>query len=145
MITEDYVSSEIAKLLKEKGFDEGCIYVYRRDGSEDIWNADKEDIACQKPTLQMAVKWLREEHNLAITTLFTVDGWRSYVSRIRTNIYGFVVDSIDGIDEGNIPNCDTWEEAREAAIKYCLENLMETESNLSYEDLCEKYEKEDEY
>ena len=38
MITEDYVSFETAKLLKEKGFDEPCVYVYRHDGSEDIWD-----------------------------------------------------------------------------------------------------------
>lgn len=53
-IKEDYVSFETAKLLKEKGFDEPC--VYRHDGSEDIWDVDKEDIACNKPTLQMAMK-----------------------------------------------------------------------------------------
>ena len=28
MITEDYVSFETAKLLKEKGFDEPCQYFY---------------------------------------------------------------------------------------------------------------------
>ncbi len=124
MITENYVSFETAKLLKEKGFDEECIYVYRYDGSEDIWDADKEDITCQKPTLQMAMKWLREVHNLAIIPFIMINGWRSRVSRIKMNSDGFIVDVIAGIDNSNIPDCDTYEEACEAAINYCLENLI---------------------
>lgn len=119
MVTEDYVSFETAKLLKEKKFDEPCIYVYCHDGSEDIWDADKEDVACQKPTLQMAMKWLRKVHgiypDIAVeelddnTTFFRVDGiylkqkkmWDKYNNLFKT-----------------------YEEACEAAIKYCLENLI---------------------
>lgn len=70
------------------------------------------------------MKWLRREHNLAISTSVTVDGWHSYVSRIKLDSEGFVVDVIDGIDGGNIPNRDTYEDACETAIKYCLENLI---------------------
>ena len=32
MITEDYVSYEVAKLLKEKGFDEPCECAYSEEG-----------------------------------------------------------------------------------------------------------------
>ena len=32
MNKEDYVSLEVAKLLKEKGFDEDCMAFYTRDG-----------------------------------------------------------------------------------------------------------------
>ena len=32
MITEDYVSFETAKLLKEKGFNEGCSTTYTPNG-----------------------------------------------------------------------------------------------------------------
>ena len=114
MITEDYVSFETAKLLKEKGFDiDECEVHY------DPLDHTQYDI-----TLQMAMKWLMEGHNLAITTFVTVDGWRSGVSQIKMNSDGFIVDVIDGIDDGNIPNCDTRQEACEAAIKYCLENLI---------------------
>ena len=54
---------------------------------------------------------------------YEVDGWRSGVSRIKFNGEGFIVDIIDGIDDGNIPNRGTYEEACEEAIKYCL-NLI---------------------
>ena len=113
MITEDYVSFETAKLLKEKGFDEPCIYVYRHDGSEDIWDADKEDIACQKPTLQMAMKWLREKHNIFVRII------QSHIDTCTYEIYW---------NHGDFRQprtyYDTYEEACEIAIKYCLEHLI---------------------
>ena len=118
MITEDYVSFETAKLLKEKGFDEPCVYVYRHDCSEDIWDADKEDIACQKPTLQMAMKWLRESHNINIDI---VPIW----NQKRFEYQVFVV------TPENAKHCYIddklylgYEEACEMAIKYCLKNLI---------------------
>ena len=79
MITEDYVSFETAKLLKEKGFDETCrafwkvwdnhtticdcspshLFEYCHNSMLEQYNDDEElNIAC--PTLQMAMKWLRE-------------------------------------------------------------------------------------
>ena len=128
MITEDYVSFETAKLLKEKGFDIPTERFYNehiswRAASAYNWNDEGgEDCSC--PTLQMAIKWLREEYNLAIAIYLKTDGWHSGVSQIKFNGEGFIVDIIDGIDDGNIPNCDTYEEAAEAAIKYCLENKL---------------------
>ena len=153
MITEDYVSFEIARLLKEKGFDGECrafwkdwkgeirlcscnnahMFEYCHNSMLERYN-DAEETNIAAPTLQMAMKWLREEHNLVITILpilsridhstAMMNGWRSDVSRIKLSIYGSIVDVVDGIDGGNIPNCDTYEQACEAAIKYCLENLI---------------------
>lgn len=124
MITEDYVNFEIAKLLKEKGFDEECIYVYRHDGSEDIWDADKEDIACQKPTLQMVMKWLREVYHYYIQVM--LDSWAcgghlGYYVVIQKTDSDFEMMLQDAVDEVFY---QTYEEACEAAIKYCLENLI---------------------
>lgn len=123
MITEDYVSFEVAKLLKEKGFDESCIYVYRHDGSQDTWDADKENIACQKPTLQMVMKWLREEKHYYIQVM--LDGW---VLGFYLGYY-VVIQKTDSDFEMMLSDvCEevfykTYEEACEAAIKYCL-NLI---------------------
>jgi len=119
MITEDYVSFETAKILKEKGFDEECIYVYRHDGSEDIWDADEEDIACQKPTLQMAMKWLREIHDIDIVvTLHRPDNTKWYLWDAYTDSDVHYSKFINGYAYRKN------EEACEAAIKYCLENLI---------------------
>ena len=120
-ITEDYVSFEVAKLLKDKRFDEHCIYVYLHNGDTDIWDADKEDIECTKPTLQMAMKWLREVHNIHIIVNPYTDTEGQHWSFIfDTYAYGcwqelgvYITDS-----------WDSYEEAVEAAIKYCLEKLI---------------------
>lgn len=120
-ITEDYVSFEIAKLLKEKGFNEGCRqYWYRGNlifSRSEIWNRELdnyEDEGWTAPTLQMAMKWLREVHKIFISIQQHMD--MSYVWYIYK----------DGAPKG----CDreshnnTYEQACEAAIKYCLENLI---------------------
>lgn len=51
MVTEDYCSFEVSKLLKEKGF------------NNDYPKGDCTQYAC---TLQMAMKWLREEKDIFI-------------------------------------------------------------------------------
>jgi hypothetical protein len=121
MIKEDYVSFEVAKLLKEKGFDEECIYVYRHDGSEDIWDADKEDIECQKPTLQMAMKWLRKKKIVIIPV--------PYSFTLDDEVYQWVYSiwcgdnlEIDADFEDDL--FDSYEEACEDAMKYALENFI---------------------
>lgn len=73
MITEDYVSFKTAKLLKEKGFDELSIIFYSLDGNGEITLFDDEPLrnseidGYAKVTLQMAMKWLREKHNIIIS------------------------------------------------------------------------------
>ena len=124
MITEDYVSFETAKLLKEKGFDGECIGYY--------WDMDKtfgihyellsysdgnlRNELILAPTLQMAMKWLREVHNL----------WCE-ISWEGKGLWCMEVFSL--IDEEFMPGSivheiKSYEEACEAAIKYCLENLI---------------------
>jgi len=78
MITEDYVSFETAKLLKEKGFPQDpdtCNTVYKYNGefcinAKSFWNPFAFGILnrqyCMAPTLQMAIKWLRKIHNISI-------------------------------------------------------------------------------
>ena len=137
MITEDYVSFETAKLLKEKGFDEDCRYFYdykkpksgylsnKRYG-ENIHNSNdyegRELAVC--PTLQMAMKWLREVHNLVIEPYRTACGYLYTISSIP---YGSTkydnCEAYDGDDEDS-GQWSTWEKACEDGIKYCLEKLI---------------------
>ena len=139
MITEDYVSFEIAKLLKEKGFGGDCfsMYVISKPHSG-IGNPNEAKIAphgrdshyyegyeyqCEAPTLQMVMKWLREKHNLFIfisTWLRHKDGTVQYYYEIRNlNDKDF-----ETIAESTIIEFDSPEKTCEAAIKYCLENLI---------------------
>lgn len=117
MITEDYVSFETAKLLKEKGFDWDCQYCYiDEDGSEkeQLEVPTGYDAEIDSPTLQMAMKWLREVHNLFIEIY--VDTADMYYD---ASIYG-----LNNERKKKVKEFPTYEQATEAAIKYCLENLI---------------------
>lgn len=132
MITEDYVSLEVAKLLREKEFNEICEYEYgvpKVDGEyvlqrffKPIKNSDLIDEAYTAPTLAVAMKWLREVHNYHIC--ISID---SYVKPYNNEYYFFIRRRKDKFEE--ISPCEqvffkTYEEAAEVAIKYCLEKLI---------------------
>ena len=121
MIKENYVSFEIAKLLKEKGFDEPCLMCYNSDKKLDNYGhynsyKNSDVFSLTAPTLQMAMKWLREIHNIHIT----IYPYGEYsCNNYQFDVYkdnNFVVSK----DDGYI----TYEQACEAAIKYCLTNLI---------------------
>lgn len=132
MITENYVSFEVAKLLKEKGFDARCRYYYIQTGemfeidarfhtvltTQELLNlqivGEKEE-RCVAPTLQMAMKWLRKVHKIFIEPKMSKN----------TFLWGYRVSVSNGSTvclHANIFN--ECEEACEEAIKYCLENLI---------------------
>lgn len=122
-ITEDYVSFETAKLLKEKGFDELCYQKYDSDGELSFnhvgyVNSEKscDDFYALAPTLQMAMKWLREIHNLYIDIRININN-----SLYSFKIYSVGISGARAFTEYKIK---LYEEACEAGIKYCLENLI---------------------
>ena len=104
MIKEDYVSFEVAKLLKEKGFDEMVSSFYPPG-----------DI--QRPTHQMAMKWLREIYDIFIVIRrgLTGTGW-VYSHEIYKDSQCWYA--------RHGASYDTYEEAVEVALKYSLENLI---------------------
>ena len=152
MITEDYVSFETAKLLKEKGFDEPCYQCYvlidkfvetsyyefavnsklikferlyadeqpliNSKGFRDFINNKDKSRVFAAPTLQMAMKWLREEHNIFISIIFC-----TYPSLNKVT-WTPEITTFDSVFPESAIEYDTYEEAGEAAIKYCLENLL---------------------
>lgn len=123
MITEDYVSFETAKLLKEKGFDVYVSSFYDNEGNfsrkEADWNWNIGS-RYSAPTLQMAMKWFREVYKLYIVV-------RPYV----TEEGFFSLFDVKSVKEKEIivnlrtkTGFTTYEESCEAAIKYCLKNLI---------------------
>ena len=144
MIEEAYVSFETAKLLKEKGFDVPCLsyYEYFRSNvtmyqgyvpelSDSCTNHNDRgnyDIY-SRPTQQMAMRWLREVHNLFLGVGFGADAKGEFL--YMADIYNLKNDAIDGIykpiveaDDYLLNNPKSYEEACEAGIKYCLEYLI---------------------
>ncbi len=134
-ITEDYVSFEIAKLLKEKGFDAQCRAAYTNYGQlfttqiqqyiTNIVSSKGYQWECVAPTLQMAMKWLREVHHMIIMLQpLSFNIIKDYLCENWT--YSLWAD--DNLEIGepydNQTSYPSYEEACEAAIKYCLENLI---------------------
>ena len=128
MITEDYVSFETAKLLKEKGFSEECHYAYHYYTHRPFYHRKMNDFNggeyqglkyewYSAPTLQMAMKWLRDKHDIFIE--ISVD------EMPKDNGYQWAL--YHNSTKEIMPYADwekTYEEACEAAIKYCLEKLI---------------------
>ena len=141
-ITEDYVSFETAKLLKEKGFTEACDKKYFGDdcsgpsyirehwedggGVSPMSNSDLDDGSkyadISAPTLQMTMKWLREKHNIVVEP-FIREGaeyvW--FIHRIETMFNKKYLVFCWGSKNTKY---ERYEQACEAAINYCLKNLI---------------------
>lgn len=140
-ITEDYVSFETAKLLKQKGFPQKYdVYhsmVYNEKDYEDEYEVQRmvlqtrlvkagtlssypvgvPEPKCYCPTLQVAMKWLRKKYNIHIEPRYFP----------MPNIYRYVIIrspfTIENIDS-HPQYFNSYEEAVEAALKYCLEHLI---------------------
>ena len=145
MIKERYCSFEVAKLLKEKGFDETCYACYEYFSSSvtmysgwpfeykgEVVNNSKDRIKC--PTHQMAMDWLREIHKL----LISVDA-RPVYGKVETekgrNTCGLLYwhyiasgewldDRYNAFEKAFAVSANTYEEAVEAALKFSLTELI---------------------
>lgn len=154
MITEDYVSFEIAKLLKEKGFDKAVLITdwwydaegqAHKRGNYSYGGApfyDKET-CFNCPTLQMAIKWLNDVHHILVVSdyeyEFTDTSWYFKVYRLGDNgkpervpVKGVSYDDSGEHEhivgyrdyERSYKDYTTREEAEEGGIRYVLENLI---------------------
>lgn len=128
---EDYVSYEVAKLLKEKGFDWECNQIYFSDnpsiylGYKNI-NHNEDVTTISAPTHQMAMRWLREVHKIIIS--FNASFFNSIEQHFDWNIR---INSLKYLDDKEHfdpiyinTKSEVFEEAVEDAIKYCLTNLF---------------------
>lgn len=123
MIKEAYCSFEVAKLLKEKGFNEPCRAVYEEEILRintlcDYHNSELSSYVCA-PTLQMAMNWLREKGiECVVIPIWNTLG-KQYRSYVLSDLGDRYKDNYDSYSD-NI----SYKEAVEAALKYCLENLI---------------------
>ena len=125
---EYYVSLEVAKLLKEAGFDWSCRGYYDRQTLRFnfIWdhNGKGASTQCSAPTLAVAQKWLREEKGMdVIIYVFggSPDKTYTYEANTWTTWKNDMV-----VDKEYIGNSyTTYEGAQEAGIKKALEIILE--------------------
>lgn len=134
MITEDYVSFETAKLLKEKGFNGQCRAAYTNYGKLFTTQIQQyvTNVLCSKgtlwectaPTHQMAMRWLRENFNINPVPYALSHGWAFDIFDLSNkDITG--CKKLFSMDLPSKSECyNSYEEAAEAAIKYYLENIL---------------------
>lgn len=113
--------------LKDEGRESEIEYI--DGGCLDNFGCSNEDYVDENvyaaPTLALAMKWLRNEKSTHIEVNIVFDRC------IRDWFfgYGFYITSLKAPDYEKLAECDydgyrTYEEACEAAIKYCLENFI---------------------
>ena len=140
---DEIVSFETAMLLKEKGFNEYCSYYYeddelyklchyQGDGTGFARNSSHindrlscEEMQCTAPTQSLAQKWLRETHHITFNANpHSNDGKIVYVVTIKVISNNKYVDFNVMMDTSNRATLfDTYEDAIEAGLKYCLKSI----------------------
>lgn len=130
---ECYVSLEVAKLLKEAGFDWKCNHYY--EGSNILYYGfcDNDPNIISAPKLEVAQKWFREVKNIYIDidlyvnkrSVTNSDGWTFHYEydnpTFDCEIKNIRCETIYVFGETH----DTYEEAQEAGIKKALEMILE--------------------
>ena len=125
MTHEEICTYEVAKLAKEKGFNEKCYHYYQNGAleSDECFNRYNRgvDNVYSAPTQSLLQRWLREEKALHIQITLWDKGWYSdiwafeyyeeekeyYAKRLHQS-----------------PDLTSYELALEDALKYALENLV---------------------
>lgn len=140
MNKEAYVKAEVAKLLKEKGFNWRVFNFYDEHGrfSEHIgsvytlynWNYPAEDghfsQYCSAPTQQMACRWLREVHKIDISVTPDDGSWWIKVTELESwsGVFNGKVLNSDDIKYAYKGDISTKESCYEAALEYVLTELI---------------------
>ena len=131
---KDFVTFELAKKLKEKGYPqekESTLAMYNEDGEfhslcqtigdfeylfEDF---DESDYVC--PTISQALRWLRKYKGLVIIVLPIDFSNGRYSAAIYSKRDRAKADSLYGIFIGE------WEEALMKGIEYAVDNILKKE------------------
>lgn len=150
-MTEDFVTFELAKKLKEKGFYYKCVSTYDKDGmlgynyiqptsiraigfDECLCSHNVENDGCiDSPTISQVLKWLREIHKVYIEPCILADADTDGDGKI-INEYIYWSFSVTNIETGDMiyyeyehvddKRFDSYEQAAIAGIEYVLDNLM---------------------
>ena len=131
-LSEDYCSYEVAKLIEEKGFPIGeHLYMYvNKDGKlmtdhqACLTMTNEEyrtffDNYIPTITQSLAMKWLREECDLHIIAYpYNANGKKKWCCQVYKTF------NLLGNEKYVNETLDSYEEAVEAALKYCLTNLI---------------------
>ena len=120
-MTEEFVTLETAKLMKEKGFNEYCKNVIDIDNILKVTlyrtNSNLPKQCSSLPTQYLAQRWLRETKNLHIEIYRSAVGYGYAIVKADNGTWQEDDDS-KGTNDGGL--WDTYEEALEAGLVECL-------------------------
>ena len=118
MITEQYVTFETARMLKEAEFGEVCHSFYE-ESSGTAWDMTERSSMMSgwlpRPTQALASRWLREEHHISILITPLLDGWM--VDLFDLKKYQYILCNKDTM-------ADTYEEALEDGLQEALQVII---------------------
>ena len=109
-MTEELVTLETAKLLKEKGFNEYCKYIINRSS-----NLPKAYYS--RPMQSIVQKWLREIKNIHICVYNCACGYGYEISKADNGTH-IASSTYKGTNDGG--GWDTYEKALEAGLQEAL-------------------------
>lgn len=120
-MTEELVTLETAKMLKEKGFNEPCMIAMNiEDGRQYGTNRTNSELpikVCSHPTQSIAQKWLRETKNIHICVYNCACGYGYEISKADNGTH--MASSVyKGPNDGD--KWDTYEETLEAGLQEAL-------------------------
>lgn len=118
-MTEELVTLETAKLLKEKGFNEYCKDIIKEDDNrimQSVFRTNKNlpKLCYSHPTQSVAQKWLRETKNLHIEISYMYENYWTY------DILTIPRHDLIGLSDRPIIRYNTYEEALEAGLQEAL-------------------------
>lgn len=128
MKQEDYVTLEVAKLLKEKGYNEPSKYYYRKDNGQfmktdgylcNCYNYNV--VECTANPLAEAAKWLREKFCIHVNTFPIYDKAYEIVDyKVRITTYD---DLLEG-KKGKLLSPPIWFEKYEQALNEGIKEAL---------------------
>lgn len=124
---EDCVSISTAKLAKEKGFNEHCKYIYKKQKGSKIYILTYSVIRIKNselirrnkpmcaPTYDLLAKWLRDKKHLLITIFSkSQESWQFHITRPG-----------QGLEDTRLyKDFSSYDEALRYAIQECLEKFI---------------------
>lgn len=139
---EDFVTFDLAKKLKEKGFKETCFgwyypreicgydyrtlivsncSEYRGDKYKDLLISHNDDKHIDAPTISQVLKWLREEKDidLVISPVFFYDDVLGKMREYGCKVFAPLLNKPE-----HCSYHEEWEQAAIAGIEYVIDNLI---------------------
>ena len=130
---EDFVTFEIAKKLKEKGFSLEKTEIYGKFDSDGLFHPQLyfnyiETMDCDEiiaPTISQVLKWLRKEKKISIeVSIHCSLKWMCGIYEFSDGIADFTQYDNNGIDDTVYILYESYEQAALSGIEYSLDNLI---------------------